>query len=919
MRKREPSIMTFQPKQAYSASAGSGKTFALSVRYIALLFMGEDSNSILAATFTNKAAAEMKQRVVSLLIHIQERPAELAELSRQTGFSKEKIIKKQPEVLENFLSSSNFIVTLDSFFTSILRSASLYIDIEPDFVTKEIDPKVKENNFLDEVQSNALLQQLVKLAMNIEDKRFLKMFELMQNFYKIDPLLPDANYALYNLTELEHQIDSKREELYGLVVASGASKSAIKNFAPIEIKALFKKGLFEKESLLMHRNYKKYVIANPLIDELFLELKKLLREWAWVKEQVVLHNLFALYDYYKNATIGTARQLGVLSFDDLSYFTYRLLHESINKDFLYFKIDSRFKHILLDEFQDTSTLQFLLLKPLIDEVTSGGTEFRSFFYVGDTKQSLYRFRGGVEELFEAVALNYGIKISEMDTNYRSSKSIVEQVNRWFSPVMEGFPIAKYREDASEGYVEVVEPLPSESGNELVEEAVRQLKRLLKQNIPLTNIAFLVSTNKDGATLQEACYAQGFATSLKTSSSLKHTPKVASVVGMVGYLFKGLELDAKALLQKVNRDLEEIDLNWFHPFIEPLLLVHKIISLFGYFENDLNLLKLLEFSATFSDIPTFLEEFELSQIEVSSSAKSGAKIMTIHGSKGLEFENVIVVDKLKGTAPDRSTLLYEYDESLYVERIFYKMSGRENFDTAYKHLLERQKRLNHKDKLNVLYVALTRAVESLIVIRKVKGSIFDTLAMQPLCIGKLKKLDSIIEMKKLIVEPTVIENYGVQEIIKEEEEEEKDYDALLFGSAMHYCLEMMQNFSIKALTEAISATKNRYGLELEYQQIEGVKNRVLSLITDARFKQFLEGATISREQSLSFNEELKQIDLLLTYSREALIIEYKSSKKYHLKHVAQVKYYKKAIAGITGKKTQGVIAYLLEDGVEFFEV
>ena len=204
----------FQPYLAYSASAGSGKTFALSVRYLSLLFLGEEPSTILAATFTNKAAAEMKERVIKLLINLESKEAELKEIVSQTGFSTEEILEKQPAVLENFLSSSNYIVTLDSFFTSILRSASLYIDIEPDFVTKEIDDKKKEENFLEEVQANSLLHQLVKLAMNIEDKRFLKMFELMQSFYKIDPLLPNRTYEVYNIVALEATIDGKRESLH---------------------------------------------------------------------------------------------------------------------------------------------------------------------------------------------------------------------------------------------------------------------------------------------------------------------------------------------------------------------------------------------------------------------------------------------------------------------------------------------------------------------------------------------------------------------------------------------------------------------------------------------------------------------------------------------------------------------------------
>ena len=909
---------SFNRYLAYSASAGSGKTFALSVRYISLLFLGVAPDTILAATFTNKAAAEMKQRVLSLLINLADKKSELQAISAQTGFSEQELLSRQPKILDNFLSSSNFIVTLDSFFTSILRSASLYIGIESDFVTKEIDPKKKEEIFLEEVEANSLLSELVRLAMNIEDKRFLKMFELMQNFYKIDPLLPNVDYKLLNISALESEIAQQRETLHKLVVESGASKTAIKNFEPVEIKVLFKKSVFEKESLLDHRNYKKYVIKNSLIDEEFLRLKSLLAKWAKVKEQVVLHNLFQIFDYYKNANIATSKQLGVLSFDDLTYFTYRLLYESINKEFLYFKIDSRFQHILLDEFQDTSTLQFLLLKPLIDELFSGvgQSEFKSFFYVGDTKQSLYRFRGGVEELFDAVAHSYGVEIAHMDTNYRSTKSVVTQVNEWFKePKMRGFLPANYHDGAGEGFVQVVE------AEELVDEAIERLEWLLSHGVELSKVAFLVSTNKDGATIQEACYTKGIATRLKTSSSLKHTAKVAMVVAMVEYLFVGVELDAEAFLKQVGKSLDEIDISWFHPFLEPMVVVHRLIESFGYFEQDPNLLKLLEFASDFSNIALFIEEFGLSSIEVASSSKEGAMIMTIHGSKGLEFEHVIVLDRLKGPAPDRSTLLYDYDETLFIKQIYYKMSGRDNFDEEYKSLLTKQKELNQKDKMNILYVALTRAVESMIVIKKLKGSIFDPLGMTPISIGSLGGLSTDhSSTKEEIVTPKLdITHYGVQESITPEEEDEKDHEAILFGTALHYTLEMMPSFSIVGLSQAIIATVNRYGLELKTAHIDDIKSRILSLILDKRFKRVLEGAEINKEQSLSFEEEFKQIDLLLEYENRCLVIDYKSSKKYHLKHRSQVGYYKKAIESITSKPTRGLIVYLLEDEVDFVYV
>ncbi|HHD75745.1 MAG TPA: RecB-like helicase, partial [Campylobacterales bacterium] len=455
--------------------------------------------------------------------------------------------------------------------------------------------------------------------------------------------------------------------------------------------------------------------------------------------------------------------------------------------------------------------------------------------------------------------------------------------------------------------------------EPVSEAIVQLEFLLSKNIALQDITFLVATNKDGNAIQEACYEKGYATSLKTSSSLKHTSKVAALVAMLRYLFEGLRLDAKAMLQSVNKEMENFEFTWFHPFMQPVLVLHRLTQLFGYFEEDLNVLKLLEFASDFSEIPTFLEEFELSQIEVARSVKDGAQIMTIHGSKGLEFRHVIVVDKLTKEVGDRSALLYQYDEALYVEKIFYKMSKREQFDEGYATQVSKQKKLNQKDKMNVLYVALTRAVESMILVKKEKESMFDLIGIAPMSVGKLETKpvggDSCVTPQK----PITITHYGTQEVDKTQEEEEKDYEAMLFGTALHYTLEMMSSFSIIAMADAMVATQNRYGQLLSENQLEAIKKRVLELVTNEHFQTLLEGATISSEQSLSYEDELKQIDLLLNYEDKCLVIDYKSSKKYHLKHRQQVRHYSKAIQSIMKKPTSGVILYLLEEGVEFVGV
>jgi exodeoxyribonuclease V beta subunit len=172
------------------------------------------------------------------------------------------------------------------------------------------------------------------------------------------------------------------------------------------------------------------------------------------------------------------------------------------------------------------------------------------------------------------------------------------------------------------------------------------------------------------------------------------------------------------------------------------------------------------------------------------------------------------------------------------------------------------------------------------------------------------------MKQVTVEEAVvISNYGTQEVVKEEDEGEKDYEAILFGTALHYTLEMLGAFNEVSLVQAMTALQNKYGQQLTKANIEQIRERISRLITHTGFLSLLEGATISKEQSLSFEGQLKQIDLLFQYEAYNVVIDYKSSKKYALKHEQQVGYYTKAIANITGKRTEGMVVYLLEEGIE----
>ncbi len=905
--------MAFEKFLAYSASAGSGKTYALSVRYIALLFLGESPKSILAATFTKKAANEMNERIISFLQNLPKDKQLLESVSLASGLEPNDILKRQKEVLERFVKEKNYIVTLDSFFNAILRSFALEIGLDPAFLIKENIHQDLEEHFISTLEKESSIGSLVELSFILEKRRSNDLMELFKSLFEIEPTLPQKEYKAYELASKKAQIQKKKEEFLAKLQALDAPKRVVKLFEEEDFKKFISKGFFDYETLAEHPWFKKLYQKDSSIDNYFFELKALIKEYFLSYEESILYYLFKLYESYKSVRLSECRGKNTLSFSDVLYYTYVLLNQKVSKDFIYFRLDSKFKHMLLDEFQDTSSLQYLILEPLIEEIFSGVgvSDFRSFFYVGDTKQSLYRFRGGVEGLFGYLAKRFRIPIKHLDTNYRSAKNIVAFTNRVFlESEISDFVPQKAHSDI-EGYVEVIK------SEELLEKAKEKVLFYLEAGADINDIALLVFANKDGVALQEYLKEQGINSILKTASSLKDNPKIAALVGVLYYLLRKKEIYLAPFKAKIQK--EQIDLSFVEGLFDPFEILDKLISHFAYCDNDANILKLLDFAANFNTIEEFLDEFEKSNIPLAQQSSEGVEIMTIHGSKGLEFKYVIVLDRLGGGSNSKDLLLFEEQSPIAIKKIHTRQSKKENFVESYKRALQKESQLERKDKLNLLYVAITRAELALSLLLKPSKSEFDILSLEEETIGKLFIQKSKVKesAQKLTLMPHF---YGKQELKLQEQEKSsvKDFDKIYFGEALHYALEMLSFFNpdYERLKQTLF---NSYGELLSTQEIKSIIKRIQNLLAKEEFQAIIAEATLLKEQTISYNGSIYQLDLLVQKADCTIVCDYKSSQKFHFKHTKQLQEYKEALNAIKSTPIKAYIIYLLEDGVEIIKM
>ncbi|WP_417328320.1 RecB-like helicase [Halarcobacter sp.] len=896
---------------ALKASAGSGKTFALTVRYITLLLKGASPKEILTLTFTNKAANEMSERIYKTLLSLGEDEAYLGAIQEQSGFSKEEILSRKEQLVHIFSNASLSIFTIDKFVNKILREFSGYAGINDDFEIKEDDVEKLSSKFLQSLDIDSF-DKLIDFSL-FENKKYNSIFEIFKNIFEKGETVDVVNIDL-SLIEIQ-----KKEALTeGLKIKEfilncpNASKSAIKAVEYENFDELISKKWLEKNSAGEYSYFKK--CANETLEQYFAKTKEQVGNYYKLRSTFSLSRLFELYNLFKEYKRKYNSSKNYLHFDDISNICYELLSTKIDKEFLYFRLDSNFSHILIDEFQDTSLLQYKILQPLIEEILSS-SEFKTFFYVGDTKQSIYRFRGGKRELFDYVLkTNPMVNVEVLNTNFRSCEKVVNYVNQSFNKLVsyeyhDQIPIHK------DGYVEVLED-EALLEDEKYANIAKKISELMQKGVNSNDIAILTYTNDDVLNLYS--YLKKMFPSLKIStemtSKLINQENVKAIINAIKYLYFQESIykeNLNAIIGKKPETTFELDIDLKYKSVQESVL--KIAQALNV--TDDNVIKFVELCSSYKNIVDFVYEIDELDASIENSEQIGLQILTIFKSKGLEFHTVLLLDRIKQKVANRDSLLFEYDD-VNLKNIYYKIGGLDNYSVEYKNAIKKEKSLEFEDELNILYVAMTRAKKNMIIFKKPEKSVFDLLDLKPNILGEIVKSENKTknyEKSSKVVYQAL--NLGKQDkpISVENDDEEYTLHAKYFGIATHYCLEMMNSFDENSLSLAINIVRNRYSNYLDENDIQNIKNRVSNLLVNSEFLELVKEGNYSKEQSLIYKNELRIIDLLVEKDNKYYIFDYKTTKGELQEHVYQVSYYKKAIKDILASdEVYTYIVYLNED-------
>lgn len=786
------------------ASAGTGKTYRLSLEYIASLVQGIDFKDILVMTFTKKATAEIKERILKFLQGICEDGEERVEIEKNLQkiygedfyFDIPKIKKIYKNIIEN--KEKLKIYTIDSFTNTIFKKA-----IAPYL-------KIYSYEIVDEEENKKILiKTFEKLFENREDFNLFKSFlednseknmdiyiDLIKNIInqrwkmilignKLDRKVPFEHQSaisfLEKMEEILQDISRIKGKSFQELIKKGCQgffnsenrKEFLKDNYSIfledkiwnGVKVKSKKG--DIDSHLEDLNY----LYGEFRDNLG---KEMYNRFVISYEEKLLKIIEKIYSIYDEIKFREKR----FTHTDISIYTFKYLEEKelgfIDENGLteeFFEIiDGRLRSVFIDEFQDTSILQWRILKNILDKS-------EDVICVGDEKQSIYGWRGGEKKLFENLAKIIDGKEEELDRCFRSKRNIVEYTNEIFEELSSKsrdlysifnewkFNCVGFKDNSDGGAVKLI---INEEEKDAVELMIDEIEREFSSNY--NGIGILARTKKILEKIANTLGERGIPYTLESDTTILESRGISGVYSLISWLVKRdflalldflrsdlVNISAPSLKEIVERRTEvesylyskeeneallEIEpeimkrlRGFYHDYKfyngETEFLTYEILQGVGIgsrFQNDeesiniFGLYKLLKEYRYFND---FLIEYEEnSQKEkfkkLSGGNSNSVSLMTIHKSKGLEFDTLFYyIPTKQRNRGDRGMEFYlEMDETysqvhsfLITDNKFNKILESIN---GINYLKERELKREHEE-INNLYVALTRPKNNIFVV------------------------------------------------------------------------------------------------------------------------------------------------------------------------------------------------------------
>lgn len=822
------SVQKQSPFTVYNASAGSGKTYTLVQDYLKILFTSNSLltfRTILALTFTNKAVGEMKERIIETLkafadTSIFESSNSMFKTIANDLNIEPKILHERSKLLlhtivHNYAAFD--ISTIDKFNHRLIRTFAHDLKLPVNFEV-ELDTKTMLGKAVDKLidkagSDNELTKLLVDFA--IEKTNDDKSWDISYDFNTIAELLINENEIPYielikdktlsdfktlksslnkQQKEVEVQIVSLSNETLSLIMTHGLD---FDDFSRKTLPNHFKKAS-ELDFYRLYDNklednlaqgvsiYNKTLDSGKasLIDELlpqietnFKAIKKLVYESKFLKN--ALSNIVPL------SVLGAIKStLDELKDEDnlllISEFN-SIINNEIKEQptpFIYERIGEKFKHYFVDEFQDTSTLQWENLIPLVANAVSVENlkgETGTAMLVGDAKQAIYRWRGGRAEQFidlysDGNPFFVNKTIKNLPSNYRSFKRVVEFNNSFFKHVSD-FVFTNPQHKAiyknasqelafeNEGYVELsfLDTTNNDTGEIYCEAVVDRIKKALENGFLLKDICIIVRRKKEGITIAEYLSSHSYPIISSETLMLKNAPEVNFIVNVLTLTIQPKNDEVKIDMLRYLAEYQ-LCLDDSHAFFSDLISKSRFklfnaLKHFGYefdfnrflqlplyeaIESIIRAFKLntasnaylqffldevldysLKYNTNISGFLDFWNRKKDSLSVVSPHGKDAIQIMTIHKSKGLEFPVVIFPYANQGIYFDLNPKIwFSVDESHFngFSHLYLNLNKDfEGYNETSQFLYHKHQSELELDSMNLLYVVLTRAVEQLYVI------------------------------------------------------------------------------------------------------------------------------------------------------------------------------------------------------------